>query len=267
MSLILDNVSVTRSGRRILSDVTMTVEAGSFLAICGPNGAGKSTALALMDGSLPPNSGRVLLDGRLLTHYRGRELARMRAVVPQRHHLSFPFLVHEVVAMGRSPHHGATGPQHDAAICSVVMDLMAVTPLAERNYLTLSGGERQRVMIARALAQVWEAPATAPRILLLDEPTAALDLKHQIALMKLLRRLASDGWAIAAVLHDLPLVRTWCTNVSMLSGGSVVRSGAPSDILDPETIAEVFDLDEPYELTPASSGCGGSGGVSQSIAK
>lgn len=128
------------------------------------------------------------------------------------------------------------------------MALLDVAPLAGRNYLTLSGGERQRVMIARALAQVWDTSGESTRYLLLDEPTAALDLKYQIKLMQLLQDLAGNGWAVVAVLHDLGLVKRWCGRVVLLKGGRITAQGPPAGILSPQNIADVFDLDEPYVL-------------------
>jgi len=248
MSLVLSQGTVVRGGTAILRDADISVQSGEFLGICGPNGAGKSTALALLDGSGVPNSGHVSLDDKRLAALPRKDLARRRAVVPQRHHLSFPFHVHEVVAMGRAPHEGLTTQVRDAEICQQAMELLEVIPLADRNYLTLSGGERQRVMIARALAQVWEEPETGGRYLLLDEPTAALDLKHQIALMRLLAKLASEGWAVLAVLHDLALVKRWCTSVVLMKDGTTVECGPPDHLLTPEKIAQIFDLDEPYQL-------------------
>jgi iron complex transport system ATP-binding protein len=248
MSLELKAASVIKSGRPILDRADIAVTPGSFLAICGPNGAGKSTALSLLDGSEKPSSGKVLLEERALSSFHRADLARRRAVVPQRHLLNFPFLVHEVVAMGRMPHESHSTRQRDIAICQEAMAQLDVTPLAERNYLTLSGGERQRVMIARALAQIWEPSEAGTRYLLLDEPTAALDLKYQVKLMKLLRNLAEEGWAIGAVLHDLSLVKNWCDRVLMMKDGRVAGQGAPEAILSPEQIAETFDLDEPYAV-------------------
>ncbi|NRA30881.1 MAG: heme ABC transporter ATP-binding protein [Parvularculaceae bacterium] len=248
MTLRLSDGHVVRGGATLLHEANITVTPGQFVAICGPNGAGKSTALSLLDGSAQPTDGLVTLDGEPIAKVQRKALAQRRAVVPQRHQLSFPFLVHEVVAMGRAPHEGRTSPAENDAICQQAMEWLGVTPYAERNYLTLSGGERQRVMIARALAQVWEAPAEGHRYLLLDEPTAALDLKHQIALMKLLARLANEGWAVLAVLHDLALVRRWCTDVVLMKKGTTVDSGSPENLLNPENVAEIFDLDEPYQF-------------------
>jgi iron complex transport system ATP-binding protein len=248
MSLQLQSASVLKSGFRILNEVDISVLPGSFLAICGPNGAGKSTVLSVLAGSERLSRGKALLDGCALSSIGRTDLARRRAVVPQRHHLGFPFLVHEVVAMGRMPHEALSARRRDAEVCAEAMDLVDIGPLAERNYLTLSGGERQRVMIARALAQIWDPVGEGDRYLLLDEPTAALDLKYQIKLMQLLQDLAGNGWAVVAVLHDLGLVKRWCGRVVLLKGGRITAQGPPAGILSPQNIADVFDLDEPYVL-------------------
>lgn len=251
MSLELHAATVRRGGRALLDAVDLPLHAGAFTVICGPNGAGKTTALSLLAGSMKPDGGHVTLDGVDVARLRPRALARRRAVLPQTPVLSFPFLVHEVVAMGRSPHHEGRGarvdPARDARIIAAAMERAAVSDLAARNYLTLSGGERQRVQLARALAQVWEPPDDgADRWLLLDEPTSALDLKHQIALMGLLRRLAGEGWGVLAILHDLRLAREHADEAVLLRGGRIVRAGPAEAALSPEAIQQVFDLDAPY---------------------
>ncbi len=251
MSLCLRDATVRRGGRALLDAVDLTARAGDVTVIAGPNGAGKTTALSALAGSLALDGGSVTLDNVDVARTPPRILARRRAVLPQTPTLSFPFLVHEVVAMGRSPHQGGRGARvdsaRDARIIAEAMDRAAVTALAERNYLTLSGGERQRVQLARALAQVWEPPADGvTRWLLLDEPTSALDLKHQIALMRLLRGLAGDGWGVLAILHDLRLVREHADHVIVLRAGRVARTGPAHSALSPEAVQEVFELDAPY---------------------
>lgn len=248
MSLALERASVIRKGRAILDTASFELLPGRFSAICGPNGAGKSTALSLLTGAERPDRGAARLDGQEIRSLPQAELARRRAVVAQQHRLTFPFLVHEVVAMGRAPHQGRSAPEDDAAITTAAMEAMELLPLAERNYLTLSGGERQRAMIARALAQVWNAPEVGHRWLVLDEPTAALDLKYQLSLMRLLKRLAGEDWGIVAVLHDLPLVERFTDHVVVMKDGGVFAQGVPGEVLTPQGIAEVYDLDEPYEL-------------------
>lgn len=249
MTLSLKNASVIRDGRSILDEATFACAPGRFTALCGPNGAGKTTALSVMSGALRADRGEAALNGRALKGFRPDQLARRRAVVSQISRLGFPFQAHEVIAMGRAPHHGRASLQRDGEVVAAVIDLLDLAELAERNYLTLSGGERQRVHIARALAQIWDPPEDkSPRWLLLDEPTSALDLKHQIALMKLLTSLAADGWGVAAVLHDLHLVKAHADDIVLFSRGAVNASGSVEDVLTAARVQEVFELEAPYAL-------------------
>lgn len=249
MTLRLEGATVRRGGRAILDAASMAAAVGRLTAVCGPNGAGKTTALSVLAGSLKPDGGRASMDGAAIGEMKSIVLARRRAVLPQSATLGFPFLVHEVVAMGRTPHHGRTSPHHDGEIVEAAMAKADVSALAERNYLTLSGGERQRVQLARALAQVWDAPEDgASRWLLLDEPTAALDLKHQIDLMRLLADLAAAGWGIVTVLHDLALVKAHADAVVLFKDARVAHTGPAADVLTPQTVQAVFGLDAPYAV-------------------
>ena len=249
MAAQLKNVSIIRSGRAILEDATGACHPARFTAFCGPNGAGKTTALSVLTGALRPDRGSAALSGQdIRTVDRGR-LARQRAVVAQTSALTFPFQSYEVVSMGRAPHLGRTTRQVDLEIVNEAIRKMDVTHLAERNYLTLSGGERKRVDIARALAQVWEAPeAGGTRWLFLDEPTAALDLKYQISLMRELQDLKQKGWGIVAVLHDLHLVKKFADHVWLFKNGKVEAIGEAKSVLTAERIQSVFELDAPYTL-------------------
>lgn len=250
MSVELAAATVIRTGNAILNGASIQCVSGQFTALCGPNGAGKTTALSLMTGALNPDNGTVRFQDNPLASFKPIDLARRRAVVSQSSLLSFPFQVHEVIAMGRTPHYGVSSLAEDAEIISEAMALMDLTSFAERNYLTLSGGERQRVNIARALAQVWDMNGDTGQSpwLFLDEPTAALDLKYQIALMDLMHRLASSGWGIVAVLHDLHLVNTHADQVVLFKSGRIHSSAAPNEVLTPERIQEVYGLEAPYAL-------------------
>ncbi|MEM6852069.1 MAG: ATP-binding cassette domain-containing protein [Pseudomonadota bacterium] len=249
MSLRLDAVSVFRAGRAIVNDVSLECVPGGITAFCGANGAGKTTALKVLVGALKPDKGRALLSNQLIDEIPGGELARRRAAVPQHPLLAFPFRVHEVVEMGRTPHFGRVTPADDAEAVLGAIQSMGLSELADRDYLTLSGGERQRVMIARALAQVWFSPEEGgARWLLLDEPTSALDLKHQLALMTLLKKLANEGWGVVCVLHDLQLIKRHADQAAMFKGGQLASVGAPQDELTAERVADIFDLDAPYDL-------------------
>lgn len=250
MTLALENVSVLRGGAAILDRADINCGSGRVIAFCGPNGAGKSTALSVMSGAVRADRGRALFDGRPVGAFAPEALARRRAVVSQHSVLTFPFQVHEVVAMGRAPHLGRTSPVRDQEIIFEAMSLMDLTALSDRRFTTLSGGERQRVHIARALAQVWEPPGEkVSHWLLLDEPTAALDLKHQLALMQLLRRLSVDeGWGVIAVLHDLHLIKSYTDETVLFKKGAIVETGPTPQTLTDEAVRDVFDLTEPYAL-------------------
>ena len=250
MSLTLSKASVIKSGRAILNNASIECLPGQFTALCGPNGAGKTTALSLLSGAIKVDQGEVEINGEALLHLRPIELARQRAVVAQSSPLSFPFHVHEVVEMGRTPWTGITGKRRNSEIVACAMAEMEIAQLGARNYLTLSGGERQRVNIARALAQLWDqAEGAGPRWLLLDEPTAALDLRHQIALLELLARLARDGWGVVAVLHDLHLVHQHADQVVLLKDGQVFDTGPAAEVLSPAKVQKAYELDKPYQLT------------------
>jgi iron complex transport system ATP-binding protein len=246
MTLTVDTVTLSRGGHTLLDAVSFTARPGAFTAICGPNGAGKSTALNVIAGSMKPDSGQARFDEAPVASIAPQRLALRRAVLPQAPALGFPFLVHEVVAMGRAPHHGRATPTEDAAAIEGALAEVQIEHMADRNYLTLSGGERQRVQIARVIAQLWTPPPDgAARWLLLDEPTSALDLKHQLRLMRLLAKLANEGWGVLGVLHDLSMIRKWADTAVMFANGKVYADGPPDTVLNPAAVADAFDLDEP----------------------
>ena len=224
-----------RVGDHALVDgVSLAVVPGEVLALVGPNGAGKSTLLRLLAGDLTPSGGEVSLDGRPLARYGARELALRRALLPQQTILQFAFTARAVVAMGRHPHLGMTGesPQDDAVV-EAALARTETLALAERVYPSLSGGEQARVSLARILAQ--EAP-----ILLLDEPTAALDLRHQQAVLRIARELAAEGVAVLAVLHDLNLAAAHADRIALLDAGRLVAEGSPWEVLTAERLSAVF---------------------------
>lgn len=200
----------------LLSDVDITLAAGRLLAIVGPNGAGKSTLLSVLAGDLAPHAGQVRLDGAPVRALRPRELARLRAVMPQQTQLQFSFTAAEVVRLGLYAAPGGDDP----ALVEAALRRVDALDLAHRTYPTLSGGEQARVTFARVLAQ--DTP-----VLLLDEPTAHLDLHHQHLILRLTRSVAEEGRAVAVVLHDLGLAARWADDVVVLAKGAVVASGPP----------------------------------------
>ncbi|MBN9159950.1 MAG: heme ABC transporter ATP-binding protein [Myxococcales bacterium 68-20] len=234
------NVTRHVGGAKTLDDVSIEVPAGSVLALVGPNGAGKSTLLKVLSGEITPTSGEVTMAGKLLSSWSPRERAKMRAVLPQDAALAFPLSAYDVVLLGRLPHEERREPSRDRAIARLSMSATDTLELADRSYPTLSGGERQRVQTSRALAQIWEGGER--RVLLLDEPTSSLDLAHQHATLRCARRLASEGCAVACVLHDLNLAAQYADRIGVLHRGKLKALGAPADILTAELLEEVFDV-------------------------
>lgn len=240
-----------RVDRPVIDEVSVTIPDGAIVGILGPNGSGKTTLLKLLSGALAPTRGTVALDGRPLTAYPRRLLARRMAMVPQETHLAFDYRVLEIALMGRYPWLGAfelEGPEDVAAACAA-LEATGTAPLAERQYPTLSGGEKQRVVIASALAQLDDRdrpPTAGPasrRILFLDEPTASLDLKYQLEIGRLIRRLHADrDVTIVLSSHDLRLVSSVCTSVVLLLEGRVLAEG-PLDLLTPERVGRLYDVD------------------------
>jgi len=237
VSLDAARAGVAIGGRWLVRDASVAVTPGRLVALVGPNGSGKSTLLRLLAGIWPPSEGTVTLDGTPLAVIRRRELARSVTLVPQDTHVAFPFSVREVVAMGRHAHLGRFERER-AADRDAIARAMAradVVPLADRDATALSGGERQRVLIARSLA-------TEARHLLLDEPTASLDVAHALDVLALCRRLADEGHAIAVALHDLNLARRFATDAVLLRAGTVAASGPTSQVLTPAAVRDVFGV-------------------------
>jgi len=221
-----------------LEAASLAVAAGEVAAVIGPNGSGKSTLLRLGAGVLTPRSGRVLLGGRDLARLSRRETARSLGYLPQQVRADFDYSVEEVVAMGRFPHLAGAGFL-SAADAAVVDRCLAETEVAEyrqRPLSRLSGGERQRVFLASVLAQ-------EPRVLLLDEPTAALDLHHQVRFFALVRRLARQGIGIAVVTHDVNLASLYCDRVALLRAGRLVEEGTPERVLREEVLQATYGRD------------------------
>ncbi|MFE1290709.1 heme ABC transporter ATP-binding protein [Streptomyces sp. NPDC058751] len=225
--------------REVLRGVDVTARAGEVLALVGPNGAGKSTLLAALAADLPAAEGVVRLHGRPARDWSPAELALRRAVLPQTTALSFPFTVEEVVRMGRAP--WAHSPRDDDTAVAAAMAATEVTAFAARSFTALSGGERARVALARVLAQ--RAP-----LLLLDEPTAALDLRHQESVLRVCRERAHAGDAVVVVLHDLGLAAAYAHRVAILCAGRVSALGRPAEVFTDALLSEVYR--QPVEVFP-----------------
>jgi iron complex transport system ATP-binding protein len=224
-------------GRRVLEGVDMRVSAGELWAVLGPNGAGKSTLVRAALGLLPLQGGTIALEGRSLASYERRELARRLAWVPQASDPSVGFTGLELVLMGRSPHLGRWGlpAAADVERARVVLDELEVGHLGGRLASELSGGERRLLLLARALVQ-------APRLLFLDEPTAFLDLKHQVTALERVRARVEQGMAAVAVLHDVNLATAFADRVLLLRQGRVLAQGEVAEVLAGNALERLFDL-------------------------
>jgi iron complex transport system ATP-binding protein len=230
VALSAKGLRVERNGNTLLSDISVDVKRGELLAIIGPNGAGKSTLIGALAGDVEPDAGSVELDGRPLGSLTAREVARLRAVLPQQLTIAFPFTVREIVAMGRNP----WLDERDDEVIEAAMRRLDVTHLAERTYPTLSVGEQARTSLARVLAQ--ESP-----LLLLDEPTAALDIGQQEKMLVITRSLVNEGHAVVAVLHDLNVARRHADKVLVIHNGRSVAYGSPAEVLVAEQLSAVYD--------------------------
>lgn len=241
-----DTVTWSTSGRLIVDGVSLMVEQGETLGLLGPNGAGKSSLLRLLAGLRRPTGGTVLLEGRPLRDLRRRSVARRIAVVEQQANTAVDLTVEEIVGLGRIPHRGIWRGDDgaDADAVERAMRQTGTSPLRRRDWRTLSGGEQQRVHIARALAQ-------QPRELLFDEPTNHLDIRHQVELLALIRELPVTT---VVTLHDLSLAGLFCDRLVVLCGGRVAATGTPAEVLTPELIAAVWEVD--VRVNPDGAGPG-----------
>ncbi|MEW6245996.1 MAG: ABC transporter ATP-binding protein [Nitrospirota bacterium] len=237
-----------------LDNLSFQVTAGEIFGVVGPNGSGKTSLLKVMAKMLRPAHGHVRLFGQDMQRLSQREVARLLALVPQESLQVFPFTVAQTVLMGRYPHRRESAwtagfgwdTPDDIALAEQAMAEMDIAHLAGRLITELSGGERQRTVIARALVQ-------APRVLLLDEPTAFLDLQHQIAICSIVRRLSAErGLTVVLVSHDLNLAGQYCDRILMLKDGALFRLGTPSEVIRPEVLRAVYGCDVLVDRHPES---------------
>ncbi len=236
--LLAEDLILGYGQRPVLQGLNLSLDDGEVLGLLGPNGAGKTTLLRALAGLLAPRRGRVRLDGQDLSRLDRRARARLLGWVPQRESAAWSLTVREMVQLGRAPHRGWFLPftAEDRRIVDESLARTGLTDLQSRPVNTLSGGEFQRVLLARALAQ-------RPRVLLLDEPTASLDIHHQIDILDRVQQLAqAEGLAVAMAIHDLNLAARYCSRVVLLRGGQVWSSGPPQEVLTPENLHAVFGV-------------------------
>lgn len=242
------SLSVSAGAKLLLHGINLSFGPGQTVSLIGPNGAGKSTLLRALAGELTPRSGHVRLLGRDLRSFSPRSLARHRAVLSQRNNIAFPFIVSDVVRMG--------GLQESRSIVEPIVEgvlaELGVLDLGNRAITTLSGGEQQRVHFARTLVQLaCGLEGDGAGVLLLDEPTAELDLRHQLAMLEALRRRAKRGALVIAILHDLNLATLVSERVIVLAGGQIDSDGRPRDTITEAMLSRVFELDATVSRPPA----------------
>lgn len=237
--LDIQGVRFAYNRQPVLRDVSFNVHYGEVVALLGANGAGKSTLMRIMLGLMPPGAGTVLLQGRPLSSYHRREMARFMAYVPQYHVCPFPYSVRDVVAMGRFTHTGMFGSlsvgDHDAILAE--LERFHIAHLADRPYTEISGGERQLVLLCRAIMQ-------GARLLLLDEPASALDFGHQARLLAKLKRLADEGYAVVMSTHHPQHARILAHRAVLMKDGYVIGDGAPADILSDAVIQNLYRISD-----------------------
>ncbi|HLL99435.1 MAG TPA: ABC transporter ATP-binding protein [Pyrinomonadaceae bacterium] len=242
------NISINYGDCEVLQNVSFVLRGGETLAVLGANGAGKTTLLRALNGFLPVSKGEILLAGKPLPGYPRREIARKMSVVAQENETKFPVAVLDFVLAGRFAHGGVFGweSERDLSAAKNALDICDLRNYDARLMNRLSGGERQRVVFARALA-------TEAKILLLDEPTANLDLSHQALMFRLVRdRCKKDKAAAVVVTHDLNLAAEFADTILLLKNGSIAAQGAPEEVLNAETLREVFAVEVLLDENPLS---------------
>ncbi len=236
--LQLQDVSFAYHRDPVVKAVSLEVETGEFIGVLGPNGSGKSTLLKLLGGILKPDSGSVMFRDKGLNDYKRKILAQSIAWLPQEHAMAFSFRVAEIVLMGRHPYLSPMTfeGQKDFDIADQAMRTTETTHLSERQFSDISGGEKQRVMVACAITQ-------EPEVMLLDEPTTALDIKYQLEIINILHRLnRNDGMTLLLAMHDLHLASKYCRRLILIDNGNIVKDGTPEEVLQKDILESVYGV-------------------------
>jgi len=241
--LTTHNVSYEVGGKKILQDVSVSLESGKLNLILGPNGAGKSTLVKIFSGIIKPTAGEVCIGSQALRSYRSNDLAKMRAVLSQQTELPFSLTVWEVVMMGRYPHFRGKATQRDFQICEGLMKFFELYEFAERNYHTLSGGEKQRVQFVRVMSQIdLLSEDSSVKYLILDEPLTYLDIYYQWHFMTKLREILRPNLVIVGVVHDLNLAAQFADNLILMKNGKIVMQGPPEVTVTSETLYDLYKV-------------------------
>ncbi len=235
MKLEIDGVHFSYQSQPVLEDVNFRLAHGEVLALIGPNGSGKSTLLKCINRILKPQGGSILIEGDLTTAYQQEELAQCVGYVPQKESKSFPTTVFETIMMGRKPYINFKAQNEDLEIVADIIEELGLTELAQKNINNLSGGQQQKVLVGRALAQ-------QPEVLLLDEPTSNLDLKHQLEIMNLIQAQVKDNISSVIALHDLSLAARYSDKIIILKEGSIFAAGG-LEVLTSENLEAVYEVE------------------------
>ncbi|WP_111669278.1 heme ABC transporter ATP-binding protein [Algoriphagus litoralis] len=222
--------------RPIVEQISLEVNPGEILAILGPNGAGKSTFFKILSGDISCKHGSVKYNGKTITSLKAKDLASVRAVMPQHSQVNFPFTVQEVVELGLI----STQTKNSSQLINEVLNATNTDHLKDRIFNSLSGGEKQRVQLARALVQIWESKPF-PRYLLLDEPSSSLDIAQQHAVLSILQKLKSRNIGILVILHELNLAAQYADKIALIKNGAITKIGTVEEVLDEKTLERAFD--------------------------
>lgn len=241
----LDDITLSLGDVSVLDEITLSVDEEEFVALVGPNGAGKTSILRTVNGIFEPDSGAVEIDGQRVTELTAKALARRVATVPQDTHVDFSFTAEQLVEMGRTPYRSRLDWSFQSDPVDAALTRTETTHLRDRPVDELSGGERQRILLARALAQ-------EPRALVLDEPTANLDINHQIQMLQLVRSITTEGRAAIAAIHDLELAARYCDRLLLVEDGAVQVRGPPETVLSHDRLATAFETETAVTTNPVT---------------
>lgn len=241
--IVANNISVQIAGNYLLKHINFTVKPAELVVILGPNGAGKSTLLKALTDDIKLTSGHITLNSQPMDHYSLDELAQIRSVLTQHYDMEFPFNVSDVINMAHYPHRHHIDTHTFTQYAHNTMQQLGIDHLAHHSFPTLSGGEKQRVQLARAICQILPSiKAAQPCYLLIDEPTASLDIHHQYEVMKQAKSLANMGVGVVAVIHDLALAASYADRVYVLNQAELVKTGNAQHVLSAKTIKQVYTV-------------------------
>ena len=249
--LEIKNLSLQIQHNPILKGLNVHVNAGEIVAVIGPNGAGKTSLIRAVSGDIANVEGFIQFNGRSLASYTAESRARQVGVLSQQNTLAFPFLAQDVVRLGRLPHY--SGKVADEQVVSAALAAMDISYLAERVYPSLSGGEKQRVQLARVMAQLWRSEDAPNRLLMLDEPTAALDVAHTQQLMQCVRKFANEGVAVIMIVHDFNLAAAYADRIIALADGEIAAQGEPEHVLSSKNMHDIFGVNVSVMANPKTA--------------